>query len=206
MPPALGAHQPFSAGPFRTPLRKAPRTNPPSPPSVRKRAPSAAILIGEAGNNLALSLLQRWGIPAQASMPGVAYDLIADVEGLGMLRLQVKTQSRPKEQRCSFSLTRGYFYSKAGMFPYDKDDYDIAAFVCLSLGQAFFRAAPIDRVSVSATWLRTPGIDRQTFDLALQTLQRRRQAEALSWLAAMAPDLPPTPPERCSSQIALDFF
>jgi hypothetical protein len=61
-----------------------------------KRAPSAAILTGESGANLVLSRLQGWGIPAQASMPGIAYDLIADVKGLDMLRIQVKTRSRPK--------------------------------------------------------------------------------------------------------------
>ena len=37
-----------------------------------KRAASAATLTGEAGTNLVLSRLQGWGIPAQASMPGIA--------------------------------------------------------------------------------------------------------------------------------------
>ncbi len=60
-----------------------------------RRAPSAAILTGEAGANLTLSRLQAWGIATQPAMPGVAYDLIADVPGLDMLRLQVKTKSKP---------------------------------------------------------------------------------------------------------------
>jgi len=112
-----------------------------------------------------------------------------------MLRLQVKTLSRPKGQRCSFVMTRGCHHSKAGMFTYDKDDYDIAAFVCLSIGQVFFCPGPIQRIAVRATWLRMPNIDRETFQLALQTIQHRRQAAALSWLASMPPGLLPTPPE-----------
>jgi hypothetical protein len=172
---------------------------------VPKRAASAAILTGESGANLVLSRLQGWGIPTQPAMAGVAYDLITDVPGLDMLRIQVKTQSRPRGQRCAFNLTRGFYYSKAGMFRYDKDDYDIAAFACLSIGQVFFCAAPVHRISVRATWLRSPGIDRQTFDLALRTLQQHRRAEALAWLAAMAPDLPPAPPEASSPQISFNL-
>ncbi len=193
--PPPGMHQPLPAGPFRTPFGDVPRIKPPATPSAMKRAASAATLTGEAGTNLVLSRLQGWGIPAQASMPGIAYDLIADVDELGMLRIQVKTCSRPQGQRCSFLMRRGFHYSKAGMFPYDKDDYDIAAFVCLSIGQVFFCPGPIRRIAVRAMWLRTPNIDYETFQLALQTIQHRRHAAALSWLASMPPDLSPTTPE-----------
>jgi PD-(D/E)XK endonuclease len=169
------------------------------------RAPSTASLTGESGANLVLSRLQGWGIPAQASMPGIAYDLIADVKGVDMLRIQVKTRSGPKGQSCSFAMTRGCHYSKAGMFPYDKDDYDIAAFVCLSIGQVFFCPAPIRRIAVRATWLRMPNIDRETFQLALRTIQHRRHAAALSWFASIPPGPPPTPPEAPSQSTFLNF-
>ena len=205
MPPALGAHQSLPTGPFPTPLGNAPRIKPPATPPAMKRAPSTAILIGEAGANLVLSRLQGWRIPAQPAMPGVAYDLIADVPGLGMVRIQVKTKSSLKGQRCSFSLTRGFYYSKAGMFRYAEDDYDIAAFACLSFGQVFFCVAPIARISVSAAWLRSPGVARETFDLALRSLVYRRHSEALSWGASMTPDLPPATPQAPSWQASFNL-
>ncbi|HQT46948.1 MAG TPA: hypothetical protein PLY97_06975 [Acidocella sp.] len=80
------------------------------------------------------------------------------------------------------------------MFGYHKDDYDIAAFVCLSLGQMFFRAAPVHRASVRTEWLRAPGIACESFVLALQNLQRHRYIEDIAWLASLPPELsPPTP-------------
>ncbi len=92
----LGAHQPLAAGCFRTPAGNIPQIRPPATPSAMKHAPSAARLTGEAGTNLVLSKLQGWDIRAQATMPGIAYDVIADVEGAGMLHIQVKIRLRPK--------------------------------------------------------------------------------------------------------------
>lgn len=197
MPPLTGTHQPVPRGPFRTPVSadEPPCQKPPLPAQATKRAPSAAILTGESGANLVLSRLQGWGIPAQSAMPGVAYDLIADITGLGMLRLQVKTKREPTGQRWFFSMTRGFYYSKAGRFRYDANDYDIAAFVCLSISQVCFCAAPVHRVSLRTSWLRSPGIDRETFALARQAIQQRRHAGALSRLTAPPLDLPAAAPE-----------
>ena len=205
MPPAPGAHQPLPAGPFRTPLRNIPQIKPPASPSTMRRPPSAATLTDEAGPNLVLSRLQGWGIPAQASMPGIAYDLIADVPGLDMIRLQGKTKSKLGGQTCSFAMNRGQHYSPSGMFKYAADDYDIAAFACLSVGQVFFCPAPIHRVSVRATWLRMPNIDHETFKLALRTTQHRRHAAALSWLASLPPDLSPAAPQAAAAQTSFNY-
>jgi hypothetical protein len=147
-------------------------------------APSA-ILVGEAGTNLVLSWLQSLGIPAQIAMPGIAYDLIADVAGLDLLRIQVKTRSTPKGQSCSFNMTRGCYYSKAGMFNYGRDDFDLAAFVCLSIGAVFFCAGPVERISVRRAWMQSSTIARDSFDLALHAIQRRRYADQAAWLASM---------------------
>ena len=194
MPPLRGIHQTFRAGPSRTPVDADDLHHfRPAAVATAKHAPPAAILTGEAGANLTLSRLQAWGIAAQPAMPGVAYDLLADVPGFDMIRLQVKTKSKPGGQTCSYTMSRGQYYSPAGVFKYAADDYDIAAFVCLSVGQVFFCAAPIHRITVRAMWLRTPSIDRETFRLALQTLRHRRHTEALSWLASMTPDAQPMP-------------
>ena len=158
--------------------------------SGTKYGPPSAILIGEAGANLVLSRLQGWGIPAQIAMPGIAYDLIADIPGLDLLRIQVKTRSRTKGQVCSFTMTRGFYYSKAGMFNYGRDDFDLAAFVCLSIGAVFFCHSPRDYISVPRAWMQSPTIARESFDLALQAIQRRRRVDQLSWLASMNDDAP----------------
>jgi hypothetical protein len=73
--PLPGAYQPLPACPFCPPLGNIPLIRLPGRRSVMKHAPSAAMLSGEVGTNLPLSRFQGWSIPAQTSMPGIAYDL-----------------------------------------------------------------------------------------------------------------------------------
>jgi hypothetical protein len=73
--PLPGAYQPLPGCPFYLPLGNIPLLRLPGRRSTMQHAPWATVLTGEAGTNPVLSRLQGWGIPAQASMPGIAYDL-----------------------------------------------------------------------------------------------------------------------------------
>lgn len=150
--------------------------------------PASAQLIGEAGANLVLSRLQSCGIAAQSAMPSLPYDIIADVPHFDLLRIQVKTRSRPTGRICQFRMQRGFYRSKSGVFSYADDDFDIAAFVCLSLNAVFFRAFPIKRFSVPTSLLRLPEIDCETLELAIETIKRRRLQDRLACLAALPSD------------------
>lgn len=156
---------------------------------TERRGPSSATLVGEAGASLVLSRLQSWGYPAHPAMAGLAYDLIVEVTDLDdILRLQVKTRTEPNGRRCTFKMQRGYRRSRTGVFRYAADDFELSAFVCLSLSRVFFYAGPVERISVKTDWLRMPGVERETFDLALKVLRHRRNAEALACLAALDTD------------------
>lgn len=206
MLPTTNNNQSIQAGPFRTLIEDdAPHHLPHAAKKMARHAPSAAILTGEAGANLTLSRLQSWGIATQPAMTGVAYDLIADVPGFDMIRLQVKTKSKPGGQTCSFTMSRGQYYSPAGVFKYASDDYDIAAFVCLKNNSVFFCAAPIHRICVRSAWLYTPDVDRETFKIALQTIRRRRQLDAISWLSSMSSDEPEPAVKSPVSQDTFNF-
>ena len=73
--PLPGAYQPFPGCPFYPPLGNIPLIRLPGRQSTTKYAPSAVMLTGEAGTNLVLPRIQGWGIPAQAWIRGMAYDL-----------------------------------------------------------------------------------------------------------------------------------
>ena len=148
------------------------------------RLPSTT-LIGEAGANLILSRLQSWVIAAQPAMAGLPYDLIADIPGFDMVRIQVKTRSRPNGKRCIFTMQRGHQRSRSGIFSYAPGDFDLAAFVCLSLPAVFFYAGPVERISLSTPWFRLPGIDRESLDLSIKTIRRCRYNDRSAWLASM---------------------
>lgn len=149
---------------------------------------ASAQLIGEAGENLTLSRLQSWGIAAQSAMSALPYDLIADIPDLDLVRIQVKTCSKPNRGRCGFRMQRGFYRSKSGTFPYAPDQFDLAAFVCLSMDAVFFHAGPIRRISVRASWLRLPGVDRETLRLAIEAIKLRRLKDNLACLAALPSD------------------
>lgn len=200
--PASGGRQPRRAPAARASLitfREEPRNRPfrgfapqikrlPSNSETGAQGFSSATLIGEAGANLVLSRLQSWGVPAHPAMPGLAYDLIAEIPQLDLLRIQVKTRSEPNGRMCKFDVRRGYHRSRSGFFHYRNDDFDIGAFVCLSLSRVFFYPGPIVRISVRTAWLMSSEIDKDTFALALRAIRNMRNAEALSSLPSLSDD------------------
>ncbi len=141
-------------------------------PVSRPRGLPQEILIGEAGANYVLSKLQAWGIPSQAAMAGLAYDIVADIAGAGLVRIQVKTTTRLQGKRYAFLMKRGFYYSRQGNFGYESSDYDIAAFVCLPLARVCFCAAPIKRFSARPDWFLIEGIEWQTLQMAVPSLMQ----------------------------------
>lgn len=226
---ASAEHQPqnpnrWQKGPFRTPIHDRDEERPASCetsiPSSRQMsraassearpATSSAVLIGEAGSSLVLSRLLAWGISAQTAMAGATYDIIADVPGFDMVRIQVKTRTRIDRGQCTFTMNRGFGRSKKGFFPYTANDFDLAAFVALPLERMFFFPGPVARIRVRTSWLRLPGTDRETLDLALRAIRGHRQSEMLSWLASMTDgdgqgDIPASPVAAPASQLAFSF-
>jgi hypothetical protein len=161
---------------------------------------SREILIGESGNNLVLSKLQGWEIPAHPAMPGLAYDLMADIVGTGLIKIQVKTTTRVTNNKCSFVMRRGFYYSKRGNFDYTAHDYDIAALVYLPTEKVCFHASPGSRVAFPPEWLLPAGIERRSLNLALNMLKCRRRALCLdAELSRLQPNMAAktqTSPER----------
>ena len=213
----------WQEGPFRPPTHSRDREQPaddafipsfkglPYHASTEARSPvSSALLIGEAGTSLVLSRLLAWGISAQPAMAGAAYDIIADVPGFDMLRIQVKTRTRIIRGHCIFTMNRGFGRSRKGFFPYAANDFDLAAFVYLPFEKLFFFPGPVSRISVRTSWLRLPGTDRETLDLALRAMRCHRQSEMLSWLASMTSedrhtDIPAEPVATPALQLAFSF-
>jgi hypothetical protein len=194
MPSADRPRQSIPAGPFRTPVRDTPPLPELLPAgSLPKGDPARAIMTGQAGVNLVQSCFLNWGLPAHTAMEGMSYDIIVDTPRLGLLRVQVKTISRPRNEFWSFALKRGFYRSRKGMFNYRKDDFDLAAFVCLSLNRLFFVSSPISKISVPTSAVVYPRTEAITFNYALRSLEKRRTAEQLGWLAAMPANALPAP-------------
>lgn len=143
-----------------------------TPPQARG---SAAIMIGDAGVHLVMSRLLGWQIPVRDGPNGQPYDIIADVKGAGMLRLQVKTTTKSKGGKLNFRMQRGFYRSKHGIFDYEESDFDIAAFVYLPECKLLFWAWPPRSVSVPLEYLDSPVVAHRTWTLALKHHARTRK-------------------------------
>jgi hypothetical protein len=101
-------------------------------------------------------------------MPGLPYDLVADIPEIGLLRIQVKTTAQLKGRCYVFVMKRGCHRSKRRKFDYDQTDYDIAAFVSLPLARICFCATPVKRFTARPEWLQAAGIEQQTLTMAIR--------------------------------------
>lgn len=98
-----------------------------------------ACLIGAAGEALCDSLLLRHGL-LPMSVPGsLPTDRLVYVPG-GLVRMQIKTSSVPRDGAFNFNAAKGYRNSPQGARGYAEDDYDILALVCLSENVIAFTA------------------------------------------------------------------
>lgn len=93
--------------------------------------------IGAAGEAFVDSLLLRHGLVPAVLQDGLPTDRLIQLPG-GVLRLQIKTRTRPGTSGFLFRMARGYRGNPAGRRPYDVSDYDIAALVMLPLNLVYF--------------------------------------------------------------------
>ena len=143
-----------------------------------KRPPgSRDVLIGDAGVHLTMSRLLSWCIPARDSSNGVPYDIIADVPGTGMIRIQVKTTTRVKNGKIGFRMQRGFHRSRRGTFDYQDTDFDVAAFVYLPKAKLIFCASPRRSLAFPAEWLDVTDVEHRSWLYSLrhhdEAVQRR---------------------------------
>ncbi len=158
---------------------------------------SQETLIGEAGVHLVISKLLAWRIPTREAMAGLPYDIIADDENAGLLRIQVKTTTRLYGRKLRFRMRRGFYYSRRGTFDYEATDFDIAAFVHLPAGKLCFWVAPRRSIAIYPEWLTPPDVEYKTWLLALEHYERLRTKRAVRLLPAC--DATPVTPSGSST-------
>ena len=154
---------------------------------------STAILTGDAGVHLVMSRLLGWHIPVRDAPNGQPYDVVADVNGVGLLRLQIKTTTKVTNGKLSFRMQRGFYLSRRGVFDYVEGDFDIAAFVYLPQGKLFFWARPPRSISIPVEWLDPPAVAHGSWLLALKHYDDVRKRRAIQ-VGSTNMDASPPPP------------
>ena len=86
---------------------------------------------GRAGELLVESVLLSVGVQSVGVAEHLPFDCVVFLSQ-GVLRVQVKTATRPRANCFNFNISRGYHRSPAGVRRYSDGDYDLLALVCLS--------------------------------------------------------------------------
>ena len=109
-------------------------------PNVPRQALSAnAKWIGLAGELLVESVLLRIGLVSAQLPEFMPADSIVYHPG-ALLRVQIKTCSKPRDGAFHFNVCKGYHRSPTGVRRYDRSDYDLLALVALSENVVKFTA------------------------------------------------------------------
>src|SRR4051794_24911810 len=105
-----------------------------------RRQPEARndVLTGDAGEALTLYKLRKNGWNAHDVSRDLPYDIVVDVGDGLICRVQVKTSRKAVRGCWNYRVTRGNWRSATGTYAYSNGDYDVAAFVALSLEKVVF--------------------------------------------------------------------
>jgi hypothetical protein len=129
---------------------------------------------GDAAEALVLFKLLNWGFDAHDARRDLPYDIVVDVGDGRICRVQVKGRRNATRGRWNYRATRGNWRSATGTYAYTEADYDVSAFVALSLERVIFLPGihPTFRAS-TADFLRTDG-EAQSWERALQVFKHKR--------------------------------
>ncbi|WP_339638982.1 hypothetical protein [uncultured Sulfitobacter sp.] len=123
---------------------------------------------GRAGELLVESVLLSVGVQSVGVAEHLPFDCVVFLSQ-GVLRVQVKTATRPRANCFNFNISRGYHRSPAGVRRYSDGDYDLLALVCLSENVVKFSA------------------DRQRSQLVgIEEIERLRRRPGASFEAALS--------------------
>ncbi len=127
---------------------------------------------GDAAEALVLFKLLSWGYDAHDARRDLPYDIVVDLGG-SICRIQVKGRSHAARGRWDFRAIRGNWRSATGTYAYTDTDYDVSAFVALSLEKAIFMPGIHATFRASTSdFLRTDG-EAQSWERALQVFKRK---------------------------------
>lgn len=123
---------------------------------------------GRAGELLVESVLLSLGVQSVSVAEHSPFDCVVFLKQ-GVLRVQVKTATRPRAGCFNFNVSRGYHRSPHGVRRYSESDFDLLALVCLSENVVKFTA---DR--------------RRSQTIGIEEVESLRRRPGLSFEAALS--------------------
>jgi hypothetical protein len=141
-------------------------------PSPKPRPVRNDVRTGDAAETLVLFKLLNWGLSAHDARREMPYDIVVDLDGR-ICRVQVKGRRRAARDRWDFRAVRGNWRSATGTYAYTEADYDVSAFVALSLERVIFLPGIHATFRASTSDSRRNDGEAQSWERALQVFKRK---------------------------------
>ncbi len=123
---------------------------------------------GDAAEAFVIAKLLKWGYDAHDARRDLPYDVVVDAPDGRIYRVQVKGRRQAVGGKWDFRAVRGNWRSATGTYAYADNDYDISAFVALSIEKVIFAAGVHATFRASTSeFLRLDG-EAQSWERALQ--------------------------------------
>jgi hypothetical protein len=131
---------------------------------------------GDAAEAFVIAKLLKWGYDAHDTRRDLPYDVVVDV-GVGQIcRIQVKGRGRADNGIWSFRAQRGNWRSATGTYAYTKADFDISAFVALSIEKVLFVTGILPTFKATTADFLRAGAEQESWERALQAFQAKNRA------------------------------
>jgi hypothetical protein len=132
------------------------------------------IRAGDAAEAFVVAKLLKAGFDAHGARRDATYDVGVDLGAGRLIRVQVKGRKRAVRERWSFRFVRGNPRTGTGSYPYDADDFDVAAVVSLSLVSVLFFPGVHGSIRLTTADFRRPNGEAQSWAHALNVVTRTR--------------------------------
>jgi hypothetical protein len=131
---------------------------------------------GDAAEAFVIAKLLKWGYDAHDARRDLPYDVVVDVGNGRICRVQVKGRGRASNGAWSFRAQRGNWRSATGTYAYTEADFDVSAFVALSIEKVLFITGILPTFKATTADFLRAGAEQESWGRALQAYQTKGRA------------------------------
>lgn len=129
---------------------------------------------GDAAEAFVIAKLLKWGFDAHDARRDLPYDVVVDIGDGRICRVQVKGRTQASGGFWPYRAIRGNWRSATGTYAYTDADYDVSAFVALSLEKVLFIPGVVPAFKAPTADFLRRGAEEESWTRALAWFQQRR--------------------------------
>ena len=138
------------------------------------RPPRNDVRVGDAAEAFVIAKLLKWGFDAHDARRDLPYDVVVDIGDSRICRVQVKGRNKANSGLWQYRAIRGNWRSATGTYAYTDSDYDVSAFVALSLEKVLFIPGVVPAFKAPTAEFLRQGAEEESWARALARFQQGR--------------------------------